>query len=538
MKFLNKFLIGFFCLSVLVIFNQSLSYAEQICSGYIPPDRAAADRIKAYINYFTDGEASVIPPDAVEERYYYTIKITKQPSCATLDAEGLSFLPKSIIKNQAALRFEAEQKGISFDERWREYVDEKLKEWAPEFMAEVDKKAAEFKVQLEPALNTLLGITGKADLPAEAPEGSNVVDQKDYDDIISAYIEQIKSGFKPEDMVSLVQDYMVGLKDAVSDFVKTATGEDFNLADNRHSGLLTYWADYSFSTGKSADVANPAVKRLIDIRREIVGDVNTYIFNGQGDVFSSSFGRVLSYFADKALVAKMGIDEIKAEIQEFGEEFNKEKTTILSSVQKLTGEINTPEKEKIAEKFTQLFLNKLFEKFDKEAMDEFEAQNKGKEQYVDKVRYSRDRTAVRESVIAKYVSVLETKDLFDAVVSHEILGKVGQYIDDMIAINNKFQQKFGKSYDTATIAGVDALLGRAFTVDAFMTNYLRTGSSAEDAHNSALSDVLENIDKMTEFPDIKVNAYLEDDAYAVGSDIPSVPITEPYAVGNFDSLFL
>jgi len=542
MRFLNKFLVVAFCLSIFSIYNQELSHAGQICANYIPPDRTAADRIAAYINYFTGGQASVIPPELNDDGNYYAIDITQQPSGYTIDPEAVSQLPKSVITNQASLRLEAEARGISFDARWREYIDEKLREWTPDFMSAVDSKAEEFRETLMPALNELLGISGKSALPIkpEVPD-ENVVYQQDYEDIISAYVEQIKSGFKPDDMISLVQDYMVRLKDAVSNYVAKATGENLNLADDRHSGSLTYWADWAFSYARPNEISSEegieeAISALED-RTKLVKAVNVNVFNGEGDVFSSSFGRVLSYFADMLVYRNdMDYQKVESKIQEFGSLFSGKQSLIFSMVEDLTGSMDTTEKQAVGEKFTLLYLSKTFEEFDGEAMDEYAAANKSRENYVDKVKYSRHYTFDRGDIIANYVCPLEAAEVFDDIVSQEVMGKIEQYVSDIIAINNKFQTKFGQSYDTATVAGVDALLNKAFTVDVLMEGYMREDVSVSTAHSKALTAVLNGIDKMEEFPEL---SHLEENTFAIDDDVPTFPISdEPYAIGNFGSLVL
>ncbi|MGE4357722.1 MAG: hypothetical protein AB7E08_04135, partial [Candidatus Omnitrophota bacterium] len=387
MKHLSKILGGFSFLVVLGIFFASLSFAEQICPQYKPPDRMAADRIFSYIKYFSDGSASVIPPDYAQ-RYCYTIEIKKQPSCSTLNVEDLNYLIESVITRKPRLRAEASKMGISLDERIKQYIDEKLREWYPAFMAEVDRKTEEIRGQLQSALNALLGKT-RDKLSKE--------EQENYDGVIEAYLEQIKDGFNAEDQIKLVRDYMVGLKDAVADFIKTATGEDFNLFNSLHAGLLTFWAEYAFSTGKAAGVACPPVaSKLIGSRKALVKDVNEYIFNGKGDVFSGEFGRVLSYFADKTVVEGKSIDEIRQEIKAFGRRLSQDREVVKGLVEKLSGRsIATEEKEKIVEKFTLMLLAKLFEKFDKEAMDEFVEANKNDPGMVDEVKYSRYQTEAR-----------------------------------------------------------------------------------------------------------------------------------------------
>ncbi|MGE4358198.1 MAG: hypothetical protein AB7E08_06610, partial [Candidatus Omnitrophota bacterium] len=478
MKHLSKVLRGFSFLLVLGIFYASLSYAEE----YYPPrpqrydyydsfyyvSRMAADHIVSYINYFTDGSASVIPPDK-EKRYYYTIEIKRQPSCCTLDVEYLNYLIESVITERHRLKAEALERGISLEERIKQYVDEKLREWYPQFMAEVDRKAEEYRAELRCGLNEILGISDKSEL--------SEVEQKQYDKMIEDYIEEIKDGFHPENQIKLVRDYMVGLKDAVADFIKTATGEDFKLFNSLHAGLLTYWAEWAFSykycEGVSIEEAiNEAISAIND-RKALVKDVNKYIFNGKGDIFSGEFGRVLSYFADKVVVEGKSIDEIKEEIRAFGGRFSKDREVVEGLVERLTGgNIDTEEKEKIVEKFTLMLLAKLFEKFDKEAMDEFVEANKNDPGMVDEVKYSRYQTEAREWIKAEYVCPLGVSDFFEGVEHQEVLGTLKQYVDDMLTINEAFKKRFGQSYDTTTLKGVEGLLGWALWVEGDMKDLL------------------------------------------------------------------
>jgi hypothetical protein len=125
--------------------------------------------------------------------------------------------------------------------------------------------------------------------------------------------------------------------------------------------------------------------------------------------------------------------------------------------------------------------------------------------------------------------------VFDDIISQEVIGKIEQYVGDMIAINDKFQETFNQSYDTTTLAGVDALLNRAFVVDALMEGNMREDVSASEAHSSALTSVLNNIEKIEEFPGLSC---LEENTFAIDNDVPTFPISEPYAVGNFGSLVL
>jgi len=524
MKLFNKFLIVVFCLSVFSIFNQELSYSEQICAGYVPADRAAADRIAAYINYFTDGQASVVPPKLNDNGNYYGINIIQQPSGFTINEEAVNYLPKSIITNQAALRLAAEQQDVKFEVVWRNYIDTKLAEWTPDFSAVVNEKTDGFRAVLSSALNKLAGTQ---------------LDQQEYGDIISAYIEQIKSGFKPADMISLVQDYMVGLKDVVASYIKEATGEEFNLADVSHSGVLTYWSEWALSASAmfGKEEALKFASNKIQDRKSLVKKVNRELFNDKGDIFSPSFGRVLSYFADM-MVYREGIDygQIENKIDEFGKLFNSDKDLVLAEVKRLTGDdMNVAENLMIAEKFNVLYLSEIFDVFDGEAMDDFEAEN-GEPMYVDYVRYSRLFTADREDINAYYASPLEPNEVFADVVTQAAVAKIEQYVGDMIAINAKFLETFKQSYDTTTVAGVDNLLNRAFVVDVIAEGYMREDISASDAHNKALTQVLDGIGNMEEFPEL---SYLEGNTFARDdNDIPTLPISEPCAVGNFNSTFL
>jgi|GEM_PF-4234629 len=523
---LSKFLVGLVFLLVLGIFYSSVSSAEQYCPGYKPPDslaadRIAADRIRVLICFFGGGQASIIPPDPAHKKYYYTIEITRQPPGYTLNEKDLNSLIESITIDKPRLRKEALERGISLEERIKQYVEEILRASYPQFMAEVDRKAEEFRGELRQALDTILGKT-REELSDD--------DKKKYDGIIEAYIEQIKDGFDPEDQIQLV-NYMVGLKSAVADFIKTATGEDFDIFNSVHAGLLTYWAEWAFSLaflgGLSADEAINYAISAIEDRKALVEDVNQYIFKGEGDVFSGEFSRVLSHFADMPYYRDgFSLEDAREEIKAFGERLEQDRQTLLSPlVQELVGgSIDTEEEQKILEKFTLILLAKLFEKFDKEAMDEFAKDRPSVE--VNDVKYSRYETYRRENIKLTYVCPLGISDFFDGVKHQEVIGTIEQYIKDMLVINQAFQKRFGKSYDTTTLEGVEGLLGWALEVEAGMKQLMDHGYPAQQAHQEALKGVLDIIAKMEKFPG--ETGYLEGNGFAIDNkDIPTYGLVVP-----------
>ncbi|MGE4357512.1 MAG: hypothetical protein AB7E08_03025, partial [Candidatus Omnitrophota bacterium] len=126
------------------------------------------------------------------------------------------------------------------------------------------------------------------------------------------------------------------------------------------------------------------------------------------------------------------------------------------------------------------------------------------------------------------------------------LGTLKQYVDDMLTINEAFKKRFGQSYDTTTLKGVEGLLGWALSVEADMRDLMERnkGMSPEDAHNKALRGILDWIENsMEEFPGPKETGYLGGGVFAINpqqddSARGTFSIDEPVAFDEFErSLF-
>ncbi len=540
-KLVVKMVLGIFVL-MLGFVCVRLSFAEHRY-GYDPSEemqikkallleRVTLDYTVGLITYFGGGEAKVVPPGPAAKEFNYTIKILRQPEGEPLNEERVSLIPREVIANLPRLREEAISQKISLEERIKQFVEEWLEKRYPAFMEEVGKQEQAYRAEFEDALNTLLGISNKSQLSKDK--------QKVYQSMVDNFIERMKNSFiysykfAPDDLLIEVTEYMPAIEPAVASFIKTATGEEFDLFNSIHAGFLTYWADWAFSYARPAEISKEeaieeATAALAD-RKALVQDVNERIFQGKGNPLSAEFGRVLSYFADMVVYNEYNYDQIRKEIEAFGEKLSETRQEITSIVSRLGVDTSTEEGQKIVEKFNLLLLGKLFEVFDKEALDEFAEEHKDDPGLVDDVRYSRYYTADKEDIKASYVCALGADDFFGGVEYQEVTGKIKQYVDDMIAINNKFQEKFGKSYDITTLDGVESLLGWAYAVENTMEIYIRQNKSTAEAHQLALQDVFKTIEGLSKFPEEE--AYLGDTQFAVDAqdnDVPMVP-SEPVAV--------